>query len=471
MSLTSDQRDSPLRSGYSEIDSLIFDPDTIVNWNMKISDDENLIRYTYELSQDIPPNYMEVQNFNEEQKQYTDSALSYIDRVTGLNHQREDDPSQADLLFYNANLSEGTSGMSEASIGWTVNGRTGEIGESSIRSFLFMDSDADMTSGGYGPGTYWYETLLHELGHSLGLVHPHEGISLSNSLDKTSVTLMSYNSEGGPYSYFQPLDVQALHFIYGGDGIGGQFGSYSQTPATETNPNPSYLVYSNLEEFYPDAMGVTTNTETASSSEDSVPAIANTSANEMFSASDGDTIFVIGNLNYEEITISRIGTNGDIWSVSSSLLGTDSLENYTRISFGNGTLALDIDQGQTAGQCYRLYQAAFARTPDIAGVAYHINDMESNGLTIQQIASNFMASPEFKNMYGDNPSDNVYINALYQNVLGRGASTEEVAYYQDHFDKGIWSRPQVMINFAESPENINLVSPQIENGIYLESFL
>ena len=62
MSLTSDQRDSPLRSGYSEIDSLVFDPDTIVNWNMKVSDDENLIRYTYELSQDIPPNYMEVQN-------------------------------------------------------------------------------------------------------------------------------------------------------------------------------------------------------------------------------------------------------------------------------------------------------------------------------------------------------------------------------------------------------------------------
>ena len=54
MSLTSDQMDTPLRSGYSEIDSLIFDPYTVVNWNMKISDDENLIRYTYELSQDIP---------------------------------------------------------------------------------------------------------------------------------------------------------------------------------------------------------------------------------------------------------------------------------------------------------------------------------------------------------------------------------------------------------------------------------
>ena len=90
-------------------------------------------------------------------------------------------------------------------------------------------------------------------------------------------------------------------------------------------------------------------------------------------------------------------------------------------------LALNIDQGKTADQCYRVYQAAFARIPDSAGVAYHIN--------------------------------------------GRGASTEEIAYYQDHFDKGIWSRPQVMINFAESPENINLVSSQMENGIFLESFL
>ena len=471
MSLTSDHMETPLRSGYSEIDSLIFDPYTIVNWNMKISDDENLIRYTYELSQDIPSNYKEVGIFNEEQKQHTDSALSYVDRFTGLNHQREDDPSRADLLFYNANLSEGTSGISEASISWTVNGRTGEIGESTIRSFLFMDSDSDMTSGGYGPGSYWYETLLHELGHALGLVHSHEGISLSNRLDKTSITLMSYNSEGGPYSYFQPLDVQALHFIYGGDGIGGEFGAYSQTPTTETDPNPSYLVYSDLEEFYPDAMGITTDTQTASSSENITSTKVNTSANEMFSASDGSTTFLIGNLNYEEVTISRTGTDGDIWSISSTLLGTDSLENYTRISFGNGTLALDIDQGETAGQCYRLYQAAFARTPDITGVAYHINDMESNGLSIQQIASNFMASPEFINMYGENPSDNDYINALYQNVLGRGAGTEEVAYYQDHFDKGIWDRPQVMINFAESPENINLVSPQMENGIFLESFL
>ena len=44
--------------------------------------------------------------------------------------------------------------------------------------------------------------------------------------------------------------------------------------------------------FYPDAMGVTTNTETASSSENTVPATVNTSGDEMFSASVGDTTFL-----------------------------------------------------------------------------------------------------------------------------------------------------------------------------------
>ena len=165
-----------------------------------------------------------------------------------------------------------------------------------------------------------------------------------------------------------------------------------------------------------------------------------------------------------DYTIEKVGST---WKMSGSDIGTDTLNGFKRLEFLDGTLALDIDAGETAGQAYRLYQAAFARTPDMPGVAYHMNDMESNGLSIQQIASNFMASPEFKNMYGENPTDDEYINALYQNVLGRGASDAEVAYYQDHFDRGVWDRPQVMINFAESPENINLVGPDILNGIWL----
>ena len=71
--------------------------------------------------------------------------------------------------------------------------------------------------------------------------------------------------------------------------------------------------------------------------------------------------------------------------MSASNIGTDTLQDFKRLEFSDGTLALDIDAGETAGQAYRLYQAA-TRTPDMPGVAYHMNDMESNGLSIQQIA-------------------------------------------------------------------------------------
>ena len=147
----------------------------------------------------------------------------------------------------------------------------------------------------------------------------------------------------------------------------------------------------------------------------------------------------------------------------------DSLISIERLVFTDGTLALDIYAGNTAGQAYRLYQAAFARTPDMPGVSYHMNDMEGNGLALTNVANNFMASPEFTNKYGANTSDDDFINLLYQNVLGRSADSEGLAYYQNHFTAGTMTRAAALIGFAESPENIASVASQIEDGIWLAS--
>ena len=97
-----------------------------------------------------------------------------------------------------------------------------------------------------------------------------------------------------------------------------------------------------------------------------------------------------------------------------------------------------------------------------------MNDMESNGLVLENIANNFLASPEFKSKYGENPTDEAYVNLLYQNVLGRSADpVDEVAWYTDKFDKGEMTWAAALIGFAESPENIALVGPDIANGIWL----
>ncbi len=164
----------------------------------------------------------------------------------------------------------------------------------------------------------------------------------------------------------------------------------------------------------------------------------------------------------------------DTWLLNGDIdEGNDIITGIERISFNDVTigdkvdqvLAFDTDAGDTAGQSYRLYQAAFARIPDNQGVAYHVNDMENNGLTLEQVANNFLASDEFKTKYGENPSDVEYINALYHNVLSRSPAEGEVSYYKNQFDTGLMTHAAALIGFAESPENIALVSPQIENGI------
>ena len=153
-----------------------------------------------------------------------------------------------------------------------------------------------------------------------------------------------------------------------------------------------------------------------------------------------------------------------------SLEGTDTLTNIERLEFSDGTLAFDTDGN--AGQAYRLYQAAFERTPDPIGVGYHVNDIESNGLILYQVASNFLASPEFEMTYGKNLSDTDFVNALYDNVLGRSAEEFEKNYYLDRFSRAesdpLWmDRSGSLIGFSESPENMNIVNADILNGIWM----
>src|SRR5690606_35606360 len=64
----------------------------------------------------------------------------------------------------------------------------------------------------------------------------------------------------------------------------------------------------------------------------------------------------------------QLQQNGDFYVTT---LGTSTgvlLHDVERISFSDKTIALDT--AGTAGMAYRLYQAAFDRTPDQAGLSY-----------------------------------------------------------------------------------------------------
>ncbi len=102
----------------------------------------------------------------------------------------------------------------------------------------------------------------------------------------------------------------------------------------------------------------------------------------------------------------------------------------------------------------RLYQAAFGRVPDPGGFQVQVDaiDPASGGTaTVFQLAPAFVASAEFQARYGTPTTTatlTVFIQALYENVLGRAGSTAEVNAWLATGD----SAAQMLVGFSGSPE-------------------
>jgi len=161
---------------------------------------------------------------------------------------------------------------------------------------------------------------------------------------------------------------------------------------------------------------------------------------------------------------SVFAASGD-FKVSDNAGTFDTLHHVERVAFGDGrVLALDIGFAEHAGAAYRLYQAAFDRTPDREGLAFWVAQLDS-GSNLFQVADGFVSSPEFGTLYPDLSSDTVLHN-YYLNVLDRPADAEGFAYWSAQMANGL-SASEVLVWFAESPENMARVSPDIEAGIWL----
>lgn len=112
--------------------------------------------------------------------------------------------------------------------------------------------------------------------------------------------------------------------------------------------------------------------------------------------------------------------NGQL-SIQDTVAGRDGTRTVAKpglIRFADGAGIFDpIGNAQSNA---RLYQAAFNRTPDLAGLQYSTALLNAGSIGLQAIADGFLTGSEYLAQYGSTSnSTDQFVKNLYQNVLHR----------------------------------------------------
>ena len=206
-------------SGVITTDALL---DNSVNWNY-LNPTRTVLYYTFDTKNfDDPKLHSSVEIFNTTQQMATIEILQYVYSITGIKFEKVASGKNADIHFANTDLN-GTSvtGLTNKIYSYTSSNNI--VIKYTADAYIYLDDVQWAKENGTPTAeTRGYETLLHEIGHALGLKHPFETPNkLAKDLDNTNNTVMSYTHKGDYKTEFQSYDLAALQWIYGGDGLGG----------------------------------------------------------------------------------------------------------------------------------------------------------------------------------------------------------------------------------------------------------
>ena len=182
------------------------DPDKEkTNLKYYIFDDESL-GFDYEEA----PGIDQALPVKSEERQAMLAAMESFSNVSGLTFSPANSPSEANvdwaILSSKDSGEEVVDGETFTTIGWAFlpGDDPGQAG--SMSTVNGEEYDLSQDPGVLNPGGYYYLTFPHELGHAVGLGHPHDGPTQfpgvgfdqtdnggSNNLNSTPWALLSYN--------------------------------------------------------------------------------------------------------------------------------------------------------------------------------------------------------------------------------------------------------------------------------------
>lgn len=190
-----------------------------------------------------------------------------------------------------------------------------------------------------------------------------------------------------------------------------------------------------------------------------------TAADEKFDGSSGlDYVVYSGSSSQYKIVLGPNGLPASITGPG----GADTFVNVDRLKFSDGILAYDA----APKQGYRLYEAAFNRDPDKAGLTWWVNQLDQGQKSLVDTAANFLYSEEFTRAFGDArtmPAKDL-LGVFYKNILGRNGDDAGLNYWLGQLENGL-SRHHMLAHFSESQENQQGVAAEIVGGVMLDNSL
>ncbi len=373
------------------------------------------------------------------------SALKYIEGLTGIRFV-ETISATADLYFANADISDPRySAFTVSHATSNVINNSQEITNLSLKQFIYLDN-VEFAKENLNPipGSNGYETLLHELGHTLGLKHPSENSpNLSLFEDTTYFTLMSYTHFGIKDS-FSPFDIAALKYLYGEDGIGGKFG-YLENNRMIWGTDRAELIFGSDTNDLCKGLG----------------------GNDRIEGGNGfDTAAWDSPSN--NFTLEMSG-NQVIVTDKNGLDGIDTLISIEKLQFTDRAVIIESQShGSYADLPTELYQFFITAFNAAPGVTYmdQLAEAYRYGLSVKQIVDIFTTKKQFTDVYSPSLSHSELATQLVNNIVKNSASasakTEAIADIKGALDIG-WTVGDVIYTVFGNLAHKDLSDPNWGN--------
>ena len=431
-------------------------------------------------------------SFSSIQIAQVEKALTYIASLINVNFQKTTNAAALNTLSFANNQQTDSAGYAMAP------------GDAFGDSDLFFDINA--SNAKFADGTYGALTLIHEIGHALGLKHPFSAEQAGGGLadppylptadDKTTWTVMSYNdSTAQYYLQYSPFDIAALQYIYGPspfaragndtytvsesssnfiwDGAGtdtldlsgakqggsffltpGYWGYFGNAPASSITSAGQVTI--NFGTQLENLAGSNFADKLYGNELDNM--ITGGAGNDTIDGGQGtDSVKFLDSLTHYKIIRTTSGYQvSDTWGNN----GTDALTQIESLQFSDKNINLLV-QDKAAGmgsaqttQLLELYVALFNRVPDADGMSYWLDQVKA-GQSFNQIAESFYnAGVAYSQLTGfsSTMSNADFINVIYKNVLGRknGADAGGLSHWEGALLRGEASRPSLVSQILSS---------------------